>query len=372
MSDDVQWEEELESVDDGPKNGEWVDNCDVVAAPTDEELEMGRLLGENINTDDDDDNGDDAVSFGSAGSDQPRALAKAKRMKTILLEYGVPEVSIQLRPGRPNSFGVYDAGFFVSDMSHHTVSRFGSNLTPVLGLCTYGRSDLPGPLCNGYGGYDLTYRIITFGYANHPGYGGPLTVPALTSGRFTIPKDNARRYAWGTEWEGGLSAADWDRNLRNPRNGKQMDMCEFMGRVNAGLSEALEIHPGAHTEHKTWTSRKIDRLNYSQDSGIMEANKYRKKTSTKKFPEGDTIDISNVTKQFRIARGVEKGETSRTWGVKVVQQALGVPATGKVTTGTLDAWEKFETAKGVKGRARVPDAKTLRILAKENKFNVVK
>ncbi|WP_109507365.1 hypothetical protein [Nocardioides speluncae] len=260
--------------DGPPSNGRWVDVCDLLGTVTIEEAEEGRRLGETIDTADDESNGFRVARF-AMGNDRLTALEKAQVLKAVMLAHGVPEVSIELQPGRPNTHGMWHALFVVGEMSHHTVSRFGSNLTPVLALCKSGRSDVPGPLCNGYGGYDLCYRIITFGYANHPGAGGPLTVKAKTAGTFTIPRDSARRYVWGTEWEGGLNAADWDRKLTNPRNGKSMTMREFMGRSNAALREYHQIV--AHLEHSTWApNRKIDRLGYTAAEGEAELRRFIK------------------------------------------------------------------------------------------------
>lgn len=200
------------------------------------------------------------------------ARSKAADLKTCYLDHGVPEVSSELQAGRPNPYDPYDAMFVVAKTSHHTVSRYSpSSLTPTLALCKRGRSDVPGPLCNTYGGYDLTLRILTFGYANHPGAGGPYRVPRIGGGTYTIPQDSARRYAWGTEFEGGLSEADWDRTLKNPRGrGRAMTFREFMGRVNAADLDYFGVHPDAHMEHRHWTEgrpkvrshRKIDRLGY--------------------------------------------------------------------------------------------------------------
>jgi hypothetical protein len=258
-----------------PKNGQWIDTCDILPRITDEEIQLGLLLGETIDTEDDEDGGQLSLTKGLVTSERERALHKARSLKAVMLDYGVPEVSIELQEGRPNSFGTWDALFCVSDMGHHTVSRYSpTSLTPVLGLCKHGRSDLPGPLCNGYGGWDLCYRIITFGYANHPGEGGPRKVPALTSGSFTIPQDSARRYSWGTEFEGGLLSSDWDRVLTNPRNGKKMTFREFMGRSNKAIEVYHKIHPLSHMEHSTWTSRKIDRLGYTAQRGIEEKKRY--------------------------------------------------------------------------------------------------
>lgn len=303
---------------------------------------------------------------------QARAYAKAEKMKAILLRHGVPEVRIELRTGRPSPYGGWDAGFFVADMSHHTVSRYGANKTPCYALVRNGRSDLAGPLANGYGGWDLCYRIITFGYANHPGAGGPYVVPALTAGHFTIPKDSARRYTWGTEWEGGLSDGDWDRVLTNPATGKKMTFREFMGRTNAALEEALEIHEKAHLEHSSWTRRKIDRLHYTATRGIAEKARYRNPKITILLP---SVNLKNVQSQFRRHLGLEPGKVRSLPGVKRIQKALnsvykaGLRADGIVGEKTAEAWRVHEERVGVVGRRRVPDAATLGVLSK-NRFRV--
>ena len=272
----------------------WLDTCDLLANATPEELALGKAMGTLIDTKDEF-SGSLLNVRAATVDDRTSAMNKARLLKTTMLAHGVPEVSLELMPGRPSTHGVWDALFPVSDMSHHTVSRYSAtNRTPVLSLCKFGRSDLPGPLCNGYGGWDLCYRVITLGYANHPGAGGPITVPALTAGTFTIPKDSARRYAWGTEFEGGLNEADWDRVLKNPRTGDTMTFREFMGRCNAALEVWLQIAEGAHLEHSTWTSRKIDRLHYSRAEGIAEKRKYEL-TEPEPEPEpGATPNISEA------------------------------------------------------------------------------
>lgn len=237
-------------------------------------------------------------------SGKTKALSEARRLKKIMLKHGVPEVSIELKEGRPSPYGRWYARYDVADMSHHVVSRLGSNLTPLLSLVRTGRKGLDGPLANGYGGWDLTYRIITFGYANHPGEGGPITVPTKSGGRYTIPKNSARRYTWGTEYEGGLNRSDWDKVLKNPRNGKKMTMREFMGRCNAALEEFLEIHPNAHLEHSTWTKRKIDRLGYTQTSGIAEKKKYANQNVEE--PEMELKDSITLTQSVSKVLGMTK------------------------------------------------------------------
>lgn len=227
------------------------------------------------------------------------ALARAQAVREVMLDHGVPEVSIELQPGRPTSGDVWNALDPVMHMSHHIASNpTPGNPTPGLSLVKRGRSDLPGPLANGTAGVDLVYRILTLGLANHPGTGGPLTV-AGPLGAFTIPRDNARAYAWGTEYEGGFTNAVWDATYTNRRTGKTMTFREFMGRCNAALAKAIWL-PGLNSrglygridndtdlsgytgEHKTWApGRKPDRKDYTTETGRAEVRRYNSTTASR-------------------------------------------------------------------------------------------
>lgn len=214
------------------------------------------------------------------------ALARASVLRESLLDHGVRKVSIELqqgRPGTPNDQWWDDR--FVMEMSHHTVSRPSQGLTPCLALVKRGRSDVPGPLCNGYGGYDLVYRIICMGWANHPGAGGPLTIAG-----FRIPMDTARPYAWGTEYEGGLEP--WTDSFR-----------EFMGRSNAGILDWLGRPVDAHGEHKTWApDRKIDRLGYTTTSGRAEVAHWVDATTPAPDDEEDWFDMRSDAQIMQLMR----------------------------------------------------------------------
>jgi len=207
------------------------------------------------------------------------ALAEARQLRTALLKAGVPQVSIEVVPGRPSPYGTWNAQFVVADMAHHTVSRYNpSNKTPCLALVKRGRNDLPGPLCNGYGGFDLVARIITLGYANHPGAGGPKVVPSGVAKpkSYTIPRDSARRYVFGWEFEGGLAEKDWDRVYTNAKTGKKMNFHSFMARCLNGTQDYYDLPLAAHLEHKSWApTRKVDRMGYTRDSGIAKMKRLR-------------------------------------------------------------------------------------------------
>jgi len=207
------------------------------------------------------------------------AVAEARKLREALLDCGVPQVSIEVIQGRPSPYGTWNSQFVVASFAHHTVSRYNArNKTPCLGLVKRGRSDLPGPLANGYGGYDLVARIITLGYANHPGAGGPTVVPSGVAKpkTYTIPKDSARRYAFGWEFEGGLADIDWNRVYTNAKTRKKMNFHEFMARCLNGTQQMYDLPPRAHLEHKTWAPRrKVDRRGYSKTTAISQMKKYR-------------------------------------------------------------------------------------------------
>lgn len=181
-----------------------------------------------------------------------QAVARANVLREALLDHGVRKVSIELVQGRGS--GGWSDTRFVGTLGHHIVSRRSQGLTPFLNLVKKGRSDLPGPICNGYGGFDEVARIICMGWANHPGMGGPVTVESGV-----IPQNNGRPYLFGWEFEGGLSASDWPDSMH-----------DFMARCLAGTLDFIGHEQGrtitekSHHEHKTWApGRKSDRLGYT-------------------------------------------------------------------------------------------------------------
>lgn len=196
-----------------------------------------------------------------------QAEQQAERLAHHIRKHGATVV-IDLRTGAGGNHWGVDT--FWGAMDHHIVSRRSQGLTPFYSLVRNGRSDVPGPLCNIYGGWDRVARIVTMGLANHPGKGGPWVI----SGH-RIPQDNGRYYFLGTEFEGGLNEADWDADYRR-----------FMGAVNAGkldyireLRSGVTIRDTALCEHSNWArpkGRKIDRLGYTQARGIAEMQAARR------------------------------------------------------------------------------------------------
>lgn len=273
-------------------------------------------------------------------SGRETAMQRAQALKSVLIRHGVPEVSIELQVGRPSGGDDWNACKPVAAFSHHVASRPNSHSpVPGLSLVKRGRPDLPGPLCNGTAGVDLVYRIVCMGFANHPGEGGPLTVRG-PMGSFTIPKDVARPFAWGTEYEGGFDDATWDQRYENRRTGIQMSFRDFMARANAGLVEGIWLINGRgriptaamdlsgyHAEHKTWAgNRKPDRLHYTTEKGREEI-----RTVNKLAP----LPHVSLTNMQLAARGKL---SHRLPGVKRVQAALNNRYDLKITPdGTWEA-----------------------------------
>lgn len=260
-------------------------------------------------------------------------MTEAVRLKAIMARYGV-RCSIELQPGRPWTGDQWYSPKLLR-MHHHTATYPRQGLTPALGICKRGRSDVPGPLCNGYGGYDLVYRIITLGLANHPGAGGPITIDDVT-----VPKDSARISTWGTEWEGGYT--DWTPGFR-----------EFMGRADVALAEWLDRSVTSQLEHKTWApGRKTDRLNFDRTVGIALTSRWaatlapEPPTTPTTPPKEDGDDMWNATDAEKIERKYVLAHQlwlAQTAAEQSVSDALAAKmlAEGKSVKDTLTEVEKI-------------------------------
>lgn len=116
-------------------------------------------------------------------------------------------------------------------VDHHTAGGASGN-APSLSICIYGRSGLPGPLCNVLIGRDNTCYVIAAGRANHAGRGG-----------WNGMSGNSSVY--------GIERENVGYNSREPW---RTDQTETAARAHASFGVA----PGNVCEHKEWTSRKID------------------------------------------------------------------------------------------------------------------
>lgn len=199
------------------------------------------------------------------------ARAEAKRLAEFLRSLGIT-VSVELQQGR----GEWHVTKYLV-MNHHTATYKpapGGNLTPALGICKAGRPDVPGPLCNGYGGYDFVFRIITMGLANHPGAGGPITIDGVR-----VPQDSARPPTFGIEWEGGYHT--WTATER-----------KWMAQVNAALTRFYGRPNTSQLEHKTWApTRKVDRKDFTRDVAITDSAQYATSTGEDSLSAAEVAEL---------------------------------------------------------------------------------
>jgi hypothetical protein len=118
-------------------------------------------------------------------------------------------------------------------VDHHTAGPRSGN-APSLATCTYGRPDLPGPLCHVLVGRDNTCYVIAAGRANHAGSGGWRGLSGNSS-------------VYGVERENvGTTAEPW-----------RPDQTSTAATVHAALIRGRATHEMV-CGHKEWTSRKVD------------------------------------------------------------------------------------------------------------------
>lgn len=216
-----------------------------------------------------------------------QALARARDLKTSLLDHGVAQVSIELVVGR-GSPGWGD-DHFIGSMGHHIVSYQSQGPTSHLKLVKDGRSDLPGPLCNGYGGWDEVARIVCMGWANHAGMGGPWTTPSGV-----VPKNGGRPYWFGWEFEGGINESEWTDSFR-----------VFMARCLAGTLDWLGVDEESHIEHKTWApGRKSDRLGYTLNRARREIREEMDVALTRQSKADDGLETLAPAYENAVASGM--------------------------------------------------------------------
>lgn len=244
------------------------------------------------------------------------AIAAAEHLASFVRARGVT-VSVEVQEGVAGS-GWVDPDGKQGVLAHHTVSRRSQGLTPVLALCKRGRPDVPGPLCNGYMGYDHVFRIITMAWANHPGAGGPLRI-----GNVVVPRNQGRPYLWGTEFEGGLDPADFTPAYR-----------DAMARAHLGVLEYYGLTPDAHGEHSTWApGRKVDRLGYTTTRGRDEL----RAVAAALTPEDDVTPEQMDALVARVAEAVWRFPSDRT-----APNGTAVPMDKEVsdTKTKLERWER--------------------------------
>lgn len=124
-------------------------------------------------------------------------------------------------------------------VNHHTAGppETASSKTPSLGVVTFGRSDLPGPLCNVYLGYDDVVYVVAAGVANHAG----------------LPDGGVCRGMRGNSDAYGLEIE------HTGKSALPSDRVRLAARIHAALIHGQNIAPSQVVQHWEWApSRKID------------------------------------------------------------------------------------------------------------------
>lgn len=121
---------------------------------------------------------------------------------------------------------------------HHTASSPASGNAPALGIVTFGRSDLPGPLSNFVVGRDGTVFFVAAGRCNHAGEGGPIK---------GIPANSGNTYLFGVECENSGLGEAWPEAQK-----------KAIATLFACLLKRMKRDARMVIGHKEYTSRKID------------------------------------------------------------------------------------------------------------------
>jgi N-acetylmuramoyl-L-alanine amidase-like protein len=124
-------------------------------------------------------------------------------------------------------------------VNHHTAGppETATSKTPSLRVVTFGRSDLPGPLCNVYLGYDNVVYVVAAGVANHAG----------------LPDGGVCRGMHGNSEAYGLEIE------HTGTSALPMDRVRLAARIHAALIWKQNIKPSQVVQHWEWApSRKID------------------------------------------------------------------------------------------------------------------
>lgn len=127
----------------------------------------------------------------------------------------------------------------IGSVNHHTAGppETPTSKTPSLNICIFGRSDLPGPLCNVYLGYDDIVYVVAAGVANHAG----------------LPDGGVCRGMRGNSQAYGLEI---EHTGKSPL---PIDRARIAARIHAALLWRQNIKASQVVQHWEWApSRKVD------------------------------------------------------------------------------------------------------------------
>jgi N-acetyl-anhydromuramyl-L-alanine amidase AmpD len=171
---------------------------------------------------------------------------------------------------------------------HHTASNKDSGNAPALGICTHGRSDLPGPLCHFLVGRDGIVYFVAAERANHAGTGGPIK---------GIPTDSGNSFLVGVECE--------NNGIGEPWPARQLDAILTLFAV---LTKRMDVGSAMVIGHKEYTTRKIDPANINLDTFRTRVAKRRKSLGRKTFRvvARKVVDVLGGKKARALAKRLRK------------------------------------------------------------------
>jgi len=238
------------------------------------------------------------------------ARAKHKGLPTHLRTWGLKVNGGKnwKTSGRPNNF--YPRAIIV----HHTASGSKSGNFSSEAVVTNGRSDLKGPLCHFLLGRDGTVKIISTGYANHAGYGGP---------KAGIPKNMGNTYTFGIEAENNGVGEPWSAKQLQAYYRLCAALLVWIGKKDVNLVFG----------HKEWApGRKIDPAGINMD-------KFRKNVK-KALDAGPTVKTVHLSRLKPGKRNEDVLLVKNALRKKGLYDGPGGKFFGKATRKAYKKWEE--------------------------------
>lgn len=154
----------------------------------------------------------------------------------------------------------YDTLTPVGQLNHHTAVR-GPCTPSTAEAMIRGRSDLPGPLCNGHGGLGANGKFVVYMIAarraRHAGPGSAAVLSEVQRG--IAPSGDARtRGLTDDSASGNRSLFGWEWQHPGDDSPYADALLEGVGECNAALAELAGWAAARSIHHREWTPRKID------------------------------------------------------------------------------------------------------------------
>ena len=150
---------------------------------------------------------------------------------------------------------------FIGQLNHHTAIDYPAGERMAQAMIV-GRTDLEGPLCNGFGGIEVdgkfTAWMIAGLRARHAGPGSPVVYEEFLRDVHVNRSARDRGLADSETTHGNRSLFGWEWQHPGTHPNWSDPLLEGVGRCNAALAELAGWSPERSKEHEQWTRRKID------------------------------------------------------------------------------------------------------------------